>query len=76
MMNEQINQVLKDTLDLKNNQEIKPEHNLVEDLGADSLNVVEIVLGLETEFDIEILDEEADNVKTVQDVYNLVRDLA
>ena len=76
MMNEQINQVLKDTLDLKKHQEIKPEHNLVEDLGADSLNVVEIVLGLETEFDIEILDEEADNVKTVQDVYNLVRDLA
>jgi len=76
MMNEEINRILKDTLDLKYNQEIKPEHNLVEDLGADSLNVVEIVIGLEAEFDIEILDEEAEKVKTVQDVYNLVRDLA
>jgi len=76
MMNEEIKRILKDTLDLKYNQEIKPEHNLVEDLGADSLNVVEIVIGLEAEFDIEILDEEAEKVKTVQDVYNLVRDLA
>jgi len=76
MMNEEINRILKDTLDLKYNQEIKQEHNLVEDLGADSLNVVEIVIGLEAEFDIEILDEEAEKVKTVQDVYNLVRDLA
>lgn len=41
-----------------------------EDLGADSLDIVEIVMALEEEFDIEISDDEAENAKTVGDVVN------
>ncbi|MGB4589288.1 MAG: acyl carrier protein [Clostridiaceae bacterium] len=41
-----------------------------EDLGADSLDIVEIVMALEEEFDIEISDEEAENAKSVGDVVN------
>ncbi len=46
--------------------EISPESNFQNDLGADSLDVVELVMALEEEFDIEIPDEAAENIATVQ----------
>ncbi len=46
-----------------------------EDLGADSLDIVEIVMALEEEFDIEISDEEAENAKSVGDVVNYLVNL-
>ena len=45
--------------------EIKPEANFANDLGADSLDVVELVMALEEEFDIEIPDEAAEQIDTV-----------
>lgn len=45
--------------------EIKPESNFANDLGADSLDVVELVMALEEEFDIEIPDEAAEQIDTV-----------
>ncbi|NLC56212.1 MAG: acyl carrier protein [Armatimonadetes bacterium] len=45
--------------------EVTPEASFVEDLGADSLAVVELVMALEEEFDIEIPDEESEKIKTV-----------
>jgi acyl carrier protein len=45
--------------------EVKPEASYVDDLGADSLDTVELVMALEEEFDIEIPDEEAEKIKTV-----------
>ena len=53
-------------------EEVKPEASLVDDLGADSLDQVELVMALEEEFNIEISDEEAENIKTVQDTLKFV----
>lgn len=52
-----------------------PENRLVEDIGADSLDVIELVLELEEEFAIQISDEEGDALKTVADVTALVNRL-
>ncbi len=46
--------------------------NFVEDLGADSLDTVELIMAFEEEFDIEIPDTEAEKIKTVQDVVNYI----
>jgi acyl carrier protein len=49
---------------------IKPEASFIDDLGADSLDIVELVMAMEEEFDIEIPDEDAEKLKTVSDVTN------
>ena len=55
-----------------NPDEVKEESKFVEDLGADSLDVVELVMALEEKFDIEIPDTDAEKIKTVQDVINYI----
>ena len=45
-----------------------PEANLLDDLGADSLDVVELVMAIEEEFGIEVPDEDAENIRTVKDI--------
>lgn len=52
--------------------EIKPESSFANDLGADSLDVVELVMALEEEFDIEIPDEAAEQIATVQDAVDYI----
>ncbi len=47
---------------------VKPEASFIDDLGADSLDIVELVMAMEEEFDLEIPDEDAEKLKTVQDV--------
>ena len=59
--------VLADKLS-KDEAEIMPASIIREDLGADSLDMVEIIMGLEDEFDIEIPDEDAADIKTVAEV--------
>lgn len=49
------------------------ESSFVDDLGADSLDVVELIMALETEFDLEIPDEEAEKVKTVGNVVDYIK---
>lgn len=49
---------------------IVPEANVVDDLGADSLDVVELVMALEEAFDVEIPDEEAEKIRTVKDIFD------
>lgn len=53
-------------------EEIKPEASFIEDLGADSLDIVELVMAMEEEFEVEIPDEEAENIKTVGDAVNYI----
>lgn len=48
------------------------EANFVEDLGADSLDTVELIMAFEEEFDVEIPDTDAEKIKTVQDVVNYI----
>ena len=55
---------------IRKSEEIKGSHNIVADLGADSLDVIEIVMALEEEFSTEIPDEICEKWKTVQDIYN------
>lgn len=53
--------------------EIKMESSFIEDLGADSLDIVELVMAMEEEFGIEIPDEDAEKLKTVGDVSNYLQ---
>jgi acyl carrier protein len=53
-------------------EEIKITSSFIEDLGADSLDIVELVMAMEEEFEVEIPDEEAENIKTVQDAVNYI----
>ena len=52
--------------------EIKATSSFIEDLGADSLDIVELVMAMEEEFEVEIPDEEAENIKTVGDAINYI----
>ncbi|MCC7403819.1 MAG: acyl carrier protein [Bdellovibrionales bacterium] len=49
-------------------ERVKPEASFIDDLGADSLDIVELVMAMEEEFEIEIPDEDAEKLKTVNDV--------
>lgn len=51
---------------------ITPKTNLLSDLNADSLDAVEVILAIEDKYDIEVTDDEADSLNTVQDIVNLV----
>ena len=52
--------------------EIKNTSSFIEDLGADSLDIVELVMQMEEEFEVEIPDEEAENIKTVQNAIDYI----
>jgi acyl carrier protein len=54
--------------------EVTPEASITDDLGADSLDQVELVMAFETEFNIDIPDEEAEKIKTVGDAVKRVED--
>ena len=53
-------------------EDVKSESKFIEDLGADSLDTVELVMGLEEEFDTEIPDEEAEKITTVQQAIDYI----
>ena len=55
-----------------NPEEVKEDSKFVEDLGADSLDVVELVMALEEKFDIEIPDSDAENIVTVGDAIKYI----
>ena len=55
-----------------NEADLVPEASIVSDLGADSLDVVEISMALEKEFDIEISDEDIESTKTLRDLERLI----
>ena len=54
-------------------EEIKPETTFVDDLGADSLDIFQIIMGIEEEFDIEIDNDEAEKIVTVQDAVDQIK---
>ncbi len=53
--------------------EVTPDAVFVDDLGADSLDLVELIMAMEEEFGFEIADEEAEKMRTVQDVINFIQ---
>jgi acyl carrier protein len=52
--------------------EVTPQASFIEDLGADSLDIVELVMALDEEYEMEISDEDAEKIKTVQDVISYI----
>lgn len=55
-------------------EEVTPNAEFIGNLGADSLDIVELIMALEEEFDLEIPDEEAEKIRTVDDVIQYVKD--
>lgn len=57
-----------------NEKEVTNEASFVDDLGADSLDTVELVMALESEFGVEIPDEDAEKIGTIQDAINYIKE--
>ncbi|GAA0734861.1 acyl carrier protein [Clostridium oceanicum] len=72
MVFEKVKSIIAEQLSI-DEEEIKMESSFVDDLGADSLDVVELIMALETEFDLEIADEDAEKVSKVGDVVEYIK---
>lgn len=72
---EKIKKIISEQLGVEED-EVLPEAKFVDDLGADSLDTVELVMALEEEFDIEIPDEEAEKIQTVGAAIDFIKEKA
>ena len=70
---EKVKKILCDQLDLEEEQ-VTEEAEVIEDLGADSLDIVDLVMTLEEEFDTEIPDEDIENLRTVGDIVKYIEE--
>ncbi len=68
---ERVKKIVAEQLDVKE-EEVTNNASFIEDLGADSLDNVELVMALEEEFELEIPDEQAEKITTVQDAVNYI----
>ncbi len=69
---ERVKEIIVDQLGV-DASEVTPEAKFIDDLGADSLDIVELVMALEEEYDIEISDEEAEKIQTVGDAIAFIK---
>ncbi|MBU6229296.1 MAG: acyl carrier protein [Cyanobacteria bacterium REEB459] len=67
-----VKNIVVEQLSVEDADKVTPESNFVNDLGADSLDTVELVMALEEEFDIEIPDDVAEKILTVQDAVDFI----
>ena len=72
-VDEKVKDIISEQLGVKK-EEIKPESSFIDDLGADSLDTVEVVMALEEEFGIEIPDEDAEKITTVGEATKYIED--
>lgn len=72
-MEEKVKKIVAEKLSVEP-AEVVLEASFVDDLGADSLDLVELIMAMEETFDIEIPDEEAEQIQTVQDAINYIKD--
>lgn len=72
---EKIRKIVAEVLNI-NPEEVTPESSFIQDLGADSLDVFQIIMGIEEEFDIEISPEAAEKAATVGEALELIRSAA
>ncbi|MDD2980419.1 MAG: acyl carrier protein [Hespellia sp.] len=70
---DKIQEIIVDVLNV-GKEEVKPETRFVDDLGADSLDIFQIIMGIEEEFDIEINETEAAKIVTVQDAVDRIKE--
>ena len=73
MVFEKVKGIIMDQLDVEEDA-VTMEASIIDDLGADSLDVDDLVMSLEEEFDVEIPDEEVENIKTVGDIVKYIED--
>ncbi len=70
-LSERVNSIVTDQLGV-DKESLSPEANLLDDLGADSLDVVELVMALEEEFGIEVPDDDVENMRTIRDIVQYI----
>ena len=75
MIFDKVKEILMDQLDVEE-EKVTMEASIVDDLGADSLDLVDMVMSLEEEFDVEIPDDQVENIKTVGDIVKYIEDHA
>ncbi len=68
---DRIKTIIVDQLGIDGNK-VTPESSFIDDLGADSLDMVELIMAIEEEFEIEVPEEEAENITTVADAMNYI----
>jgi len=68
---EKVKQIIKEQLDVEE-KDIKSESSFIDDLGADSLGLVELVLAFEEAFELDIPDEDTEKIRTVQDAVDYI----
>ncbi len=71
---EKIKDIIADQLDIADKDSITERSVITDDLGADSLDVVDLVMAIEDEFSVEIPEDEVENIKTVGDIVKYVED--
>lgn len=71
MIFEKVKKLIASELGIKEDQ-IKLESSLTQDLGADSLDAVELIMAIEDEFNVQVNDEEAQSIRTVNDIVKLL----
>jgi acyl carrier protein len=70
---EQVSDIIVEQLGITKS-EIVPEASFIDDLGADSLDIVELVMAMEETFDIEIPDDDAEKIQTIGDAFSYVKE--
>ena len=73
MIFEKVKSIIVDQLDVDEDK-VTPNANIQDDLGADSLDIVDLVMSFEDEFDLEIPDDQVENIKTVGDVVKYIEE--
>ena len=68
----EVKRIIREQLDV-DEKDIKPESSFIDDLGADSLGLVELVLAFEEAFEIDIPDEDTEKIRTVQDAIDYIQ---
>lgn len=72
MVFEKIREILAEQFDIEDDNTLQMNTNIADDLGADSLDVVEVLMSIEDEFKVEIPDEEIENIKTIGDLVEYI----
>lgn len=71
---EKVKNLIADQLDVDDQESITETSSITDDLGADSLDVVDLIMALEDEFSVEIPEDQAENIKTVGDIVKYIED--
>ncbi len=71
---EKVKDLIADQLDVDDKESITQDSSITDDLGADSLDVVDLVMAIEDEFSVEIPEDQVENIKTVGDIVKYIED--